>query len=93
MKTKLQSGREVEIKNLSVDERDELLDNVETDTSEDGVKIKALHSTMTKFIRMGVKGVNDKFILSLSFAEKTEIFQLMQEEYLNLGEGKAPSNS
>ena len=44
---------------------------------------------MTKFIRMGVKGVNDKFILSLSFAEKTEIFQLMQEEYLNLGEGKA----
>ena len=89
MKRKLQSGREVEIKNLSVDERDELLDNVETDTSEDGVKIKALHSTMTKFISMGVKGVNDKFILSLSFAEKTEIFQLMQEEYLNLGEGKA----
>ena len=89
MKTKLQSGREVEIKNLSVDERDELLDNVETDTSEDGVKIKALHSTMTKFIRMGVKGSNDKFILSLSFAEKTEIFQLMQEEYLNLGEEKA----
>ena len=89
MKTKLQSGREVEIKILSVDERDELLDNVETDTSEDGVKIKALHSTMTKFIRMGVKGSNDKFILSLSFAEKTEIFQIMQEEYLNLGEGKA----
>ena len=89
MKVKLQSGREVEIKNLSVDERDELLDNVETNTSEDGVKIKALHSTMTKFIRMGVKGSNDKFILSLSFAEKTEIFQLMQEEYLNLGEEKA----
>ncbi len=89
MKVKLQSGREVEIKNLSVDERDELLDNVDTDTSQDGVKIKALHSTMTKFIRMGVKGSNDKFILSLSFAEKTEIFQLMQEEYLNLGEGKA----
>ena len=89
MKTKLQSGREVEIKNLSVDERDELLDNVDTDTSEDGVKIKALHSTMTKFIRMGVKGSNDKFILSLSFAEKTEIFQIMQEEYLNLGEDKA----
>jgi len=89
MKTKLQSGREVDIKDLSVDERDELLDNVDTDTSEDGVKIKALHSTMTKFIRMGVKGSNDKFILSLSFAEKTEIFQIMQEEYLNLGEDKA----
>ena len=89
MKVKLQSGREVDIKDLSVDERDELLDNVDTDTSEDGVKIKALHSTMTKFIRMGVKGSNDKFILSLSFAEKTEIIHLMQEEYLNLGEEKA----
>lgn len=89
MKKKLQSGKEVDIKDLSVDERDELLDNVDTDTSEDGVKIKALHSTMTKFIRMGVKGSNDKFILSLSFAEKTEIFQIMQEEYLNLGEDKA----
>ena len=89
MKTKLQSGREVEIKNLSVDERDELLDNVDTDTSEDGVKIKALHSTMTKFIRMGVKGADDKFLKSLTFGEKTEIFQLMQEEYLNLGEEKA----
>ena len=89
MKKKLQSGREVEIKNLSIDERDELLDNVTTDSSGDGLKIKALHSTMTKFIRMGVKGSNDKFILSLSFAEKTEIFQIMQEEYLNLGEDKA----
>lgn len=89
MKKKLQSGKEVDIKDLSIDERDELLDNVDTDTSEDGVKIKALHSTMTKFIRMGVKGSNDKFILSLSFAEKTEIFQIMQEEYLNLGEDKA----
>ena len=89
MKVKLQSGREVDIKDLSVDERDELLDNVDTDTSEDGDKIKALHSTMTKFIRMGVKGSNDKFILSLSFAEKTEIFQTMQEDYLNLGESEA----
>ena len=44
---------------------------------------------MTKFVRMGVKGSNDKFLKSLSFSEKTEIFQLMQEEYLNLGEGKA----
>ena len=89
MKNKLQSGREVEIKDLSVDERDELLDNVETETTSDSVKIKALHSTMTKFIRMGVKGCNDKLLKSLTFAEKTEIFQLMQEEYLNLGEEKA----
>ena len=89
MKTKLQSGREVDIKDLSVDERDKVLDNVETDTTQDTVKIKALHSTITKFIRMAVKESDDKFIKSLTFSEKTEIFQLMQEEYLNLGEGKA----
>ena len=90
MKVKLQSGREVEIKNLSVDERDELLDNVDTDTSQDGVKIKALHSTMTKFIRIGVKGdTSDKFIKTLSFKDKSAIFTKIQSECMNLGEGKA----
>ena len=90
MKTKLQSGREVDIKDLSVDERDELLDNVDTDTSEDGVKIKALHSTMTKFVRFGVKGkVTDDFIRGLTFSEKTEIFTKIQNDCMNLGEEEA----
>ncbi len=89
MKVKLQSGKEVVIKDLTVDERDELLDNVETETDGESVKIKAMHSTMTKFIRMGVPKADDKFIKSLTFADKTEIFQLMQEEYLNLGESEA----
>nr|BAR34044.1 hypothetical protein [uncultured Mediterranean phage uvMED] len=86
---KLQSKREIEIKDLTVDERDELLDNVVTETDGENIKIKAMHSTMTKFIRLGVKGADDKFIKSLTFAEKTEIFQIMQEDYLNLGEVKA----
>ena len=85
MKVKLQSGKEVVIKDLTVDERDELLDNVETETDGESVKIKAMHSTMTKFIRMGGPKADDKFIKSLTF----EIFQLMQEEYLNLGESEA----
>ena len=89
MKVKLQSGKEVMIKDLTVDERDELLDNVETETDGESIKIKAMHSTMTKFIRLGVAKADDKFIKSLTFAEKTEIFQVMQEEYLNLGEGEA----
>ena len=89
MKVKLQSKREIEMKELTVDERDELLDNVETETDGESVKIKAMHSTMTKFIRMGVPKADDKFIKSLTFADKTEIFQVMQEEYLNLGEVKA----
>ena len=50
MKVKLQSKREIEIKDLTVDERDELLDNVVTETDGESVKIKAMHSTMTKFI-------------------------------------------
>ena len=89
MKVKLESGQEIVIKDLSVDERDELLDDVETETDGESLKIKAMHSTMTKFIRLGVKKADDKFIKSLTFADKTEIFQRMQEEYLNLGEDKA----
>ena len=89
MKVKLESGQEIVIKDLSVDERDELLDDVETETDGESLKIKAMHSTMTKFIRLGVKKADDKYIKSLTFADKTEIFQRMQEEYLNLGEDKA----
>ena len=48
-----------------------------------------LHSTMTKFIRLGVKNSDDKFIKSLKFAEKSEIFQKMQGDLLNLGEEEA----
>ena len=89
MKVKLDSGREVVFNELTVDERDELLDSVEYDSSKNGVKVKMLHSTMTKFIRVAVKGSNDKFIKSLTFSEKTDIFQLIQGDLLNLGEEEA----
>ena len=85
MKVKLQSGQEIVIKDLSVDERDELLDEVVTETDGENLKIKVMHST----IRMGVEKADEKFIKSLTFSDKTEIFQKMQGEYLNLGEGKA----
>ena len=89
MKVKLESGREVVLNDLTVDERDELLDSVEYDNSKSGVKVKMLHSTMTKFIRLGVKGSDDKLIKSLKFAEKSEIFQKIQGDLLNLGEEEA----
>ena len=89
MKVKLESGREVVLNDLTVDERDELLDSVEYDNSKSGVKVKMLHSTMTKFIRLGVKKSDDKFIKSLSFTEKSEIFQKIQGDLLNLGEEEA----
>ena len=90
MKFKLKSGKEVELKNLSVDERDELMDSVQYDMNGDEVKVKMMHSTMTKFIRIGLKGdVTDEFLLSLTFSDKTEIFTKIQNECMNLGEGKA----
>ncbi len=89
MKVKLDSGREVVFNELTVDERDELLDSVEYDSSKNGVKVKMLHSTMTKFIRVAVKGSNDKFIKSLTFSEKTDIFQKIQGDLMNLGEEEA----
>ena len=89
MKVKLDSGREVVFNELTVDERDELLDSVEYDRSKNGVKVKMLHSTMTKFIRVAVKGSNDKFIKSLTFSEKTDIFQKIQGDLMNLGEEEA----
>ena len=89
MKVKLDSGREVVFNELTVDERDELLDSVEYDSSKNGVKVKMLHSTMTKFIRVAIKGSNDKFIKSLTFSEKTDIFQKIQGDLMNLGEEEA----
>ena len=90
MKVKLESGREVELKNLSVDERDELLDNVSWEGEGDSLKVVMMHSTMTKFIRVGVKGkITDEFLLGLTFSEKTEIFTKIQNECMNLGEEKA----
>ena len=89
MEIKLKDKRTLKVKDLSIDERDELLDSVDYDNSDDGVKIKMVHSTMTKFIRLGVKNSDDKFIKSLNFADKTEIFQLIQGDLLNLGEEEA----
>ena len=90
MKFKLESGREVELVELSVDERDELLDSVEYEGSGDDIKIKLMHSTMTKFLRIGLKGkVTDSFLKELSFSDKTEIFTNIQNSCMNLGEEKA----
>ena len=90
MKVKLESGKEIKLKDLSVDERDELLDNVSWEGEGDSLKVVMMHSTMTKFIRIGVDGdTSDKFIKSLTFKDKSEIFTKIQQEGMNLGEEKA----
>ena len=90
MKVKLESGKEIKLKDLSVDERDELLDNVSWEGEGDSLKVVMMHSTMTKFIRIGVDGdTSDKFIKSLTFKDKSEIFTKIQQECMNFGEEKA----
>ena len=90
MKVKLESGREIQLKELSIDERDELLDSISYEGEGDKLKMKMMHSTMTKFLRIGIDGkVEDSFLKKLSFSEKSEIFTKIQNECMNLGEGKA----
>ena len=92
MEIKLSTGKKVKLKDLSVDERDELLDSVEYEYSNDDsqTKIKMVHSTMTKFIRLGIEGeVTDEFLKKLSFSDKTSIFTKIQGECMNLGEEEA----
>jgi len=91
MEIKLKSGKKVKLKDVSIDERDQMLDSVQYEIKEDGSvgQIKMMHSTMTKWIRIGVDGdTSDKYIKSLTLEERIEIFTKMQEEYL-VGEEKA----
>jgi hypothetical protein len=94
MKLKLESGKEVSIKEVSLDERDEMLDNlnVKYEKGEKGEEVsimKTPHSTITKWLRLGLEGdISDKFLMSLSFEERGEIFSHLVSSVL-LGEGNA----
>ena len=91
MEFKRKSGKKIKLKDVSIDERDEMFDSVEYSFSKDGSVsgVKMMHSTMTKWIRTGVDGdTSDKFLKTLSLQDKTEIFTTMQE-YLLVGEEKA----
>ena len=93
-KIKLKTGREVDIKDISLDERDEMLDSVEYVYDDKGnvSGFKMMHSTITKWLRFGLNGkADDTYILGLTFEERTEIFLKMQENLLT-GEGNASSS-
>ena len=69
---KLENGKSVKLKDLTIDERDSLLDACKFTTDDTGNVggIEAPHSTMTKFIRIGVDGdTSDKFIKTITFAD------------------------
>ena len=93
-KLKLKSGREIGIKEISLDERDEMLDSVEYIYDDKGgvSGVKMMHSTITKWLRFGLNGkADDKYILGLDFEERTELFLYMQEKLLT-GKGNASSS-
>ena len=91
MEIKLKGGKKLKVKDVSIDERDELLDSVTYEYKPDGsmLGVKMMHSTMTKWIRTCIEGdSSDKFLKGLSLEEKTEIFTKLQNIFF-LGEGKA----
>ena len=91
MEIKLKNGNKVKVKNISLDERDLLLDSVQYDYKEDGTvrSVKMMHTTMTKWMRTCIDGdISDDFLKSLSLDEKTEIFTKLQGMFF-VGEGKA----
>ena len=94
-KLKLKTGREINIKDVTLDERDEMLDSVEYVYDDKGnvSGVKMMHSTITKWLRNGLNGqATDEFILGLTFEERTEIFLKLQEKLMT-GEGNASNLS
>lgn len=95
MKFELKSGRKLKLKDVSIDERDEMMDSIKWELDKDGnpTKIEMMHSTMTKWLRLGLdQDVTDTFLKELAFEEKVEIFSVMQKEFMSSGE-ENPSNS
>ena len=77
MEIKLKGNRVFKVKNITLDERDILLDSVEYDYNTDGSVrgVRMMHSTMTKWMRTCLDGdTSDKFLMSLSLEDKTAIF-------------------
>ena len=91
MEIKFKGGKKLKIRDISIDERDELLDSVSYDHGADGniLGVKMMHSTMTKWLRTCIDGdTSDKFLSTLSLNERTEAFTKMQSIFF-VGEGKA----
>ena len=90
MEIKLKKGQKFKVKNVTLDERDELLDSIQYELNNDGsVKgVKMMHSTMTRWLRTCLEDGTDDFILGLSLDDKSEIFTKLQTIFFQ-GEGKA----
>ena len=91
MEFKLESGSKIKLKDVSIDERDEMLDSVEYqyDAKGNPKGMNMMNSTITKWLRLCIDGVtSDEFLKTLTLKDRTDIFVKMQE-YLLVGEEKA----
>ena len=91
MEFKTKSGKKVVFKDISIDEKDVLLDSVEYSYDEDGNAgtFKMMNTTITKWIRGGLDGdTSDEFLKTLTMEDRTEIFLALQQ-YILVGEKKA----
>ena len=91
MDFKTKSGKKVVFKDISIDEKDTLLDTVEYNYDEKGNMgtFKMMNTTITKWIRSGLNSdTSDKFLKTLSMEDRTEIFLALQK-YILVGEKKA----
>ena len=92
MEIKLKSGRKFKSKAaISLDDRDSLLDGVQWDMDKDGniTSIKAMNSTMTKWLRTCLDGgTSDEELIKWTIEERTDAFMKIQKKYVT-GEEKA----
>ena len=84
---KLKNGNKIKLKELTLDDRDYLLDNTQYVMDNGEIKeVKMMHSTLTKYLRTGIDGdTSDKVLMDMSFGDRVEIFKAIQGNML-LGE-------
>ena len=91
MELKIKGGKKFKVKDISIDERDELLDSIKYDINEAGKVsgVSMVNTTITKWIRTCIDGdTSDEFLKTLSMEDRTNIFVKLQDG-LVLGKGKA----
>ena len=72
MEIKLKSAKKIKLKDVSIDERDEMLDSVEYqyDAKGNPKGMKMMNSTITKWLRLSIDGdTSDKFLKTLTLED------------------------
>ena len=90
MEIKLKDGKTFKVKDISLDERNELLDSVDWVYNDKGepIRVDMMYTTLTKWLRTCLVNNTDELIMSLSMDEQTEVYKELQNR-LTLGKGKA----